>query len=181
MLTDFQQVAPLLGAAVVLVHLALIAYVFLRVVLRRPWSEGTAHVIQRYGLLFAALIALGASFGSLYISYVMGIPACDLCWFQRTMIYPLAVMLPIAWWCKDTQVSRYVVPISIVGALVGLYQHVMQMWPSLGLACGTTAASTSCAIRFMFEFGYITFPLVGVTTCVMVGILAWEVSRVSRA
>lgn len=179
-MSAWENIADLLGIAMIFAHAAIVLYVLYRVILKKPWSHEVASLLQKYGLLMAALIALGATVGSLLISYGFGIPACDLCWFQRTMIYPLAVIMLVAWWRNDVGVWNYVAPLAGIGALIGLYQHVMQVWPSLGLACGSTTASASCAVRYMFEFGYITLPLLGVTTCVLVAIFALEARKASR-
>lgn len=174
----WEQAADLLGIAILLSHIAIVLYVVYRLMLKKNWSQNTASLIQKYGLLAAALVALGATVGSLVISYGFGIPACDLCWFQRTMIYPLGVILLVAWWRDDKEVWRYALPLAGIGALVGLYQHIMQAWPSLGLACGALSGGASCTARYLFEYGYITLPLLGVTTCTLVALLVWEVKRV---
>lgn len=180
MLSGWEQFSDLIGMAVLLAHIAIALYVVFRLILKKPWSAGVTSILRKYGLLCAALVGVGATLGSLFISYGFGIPACDLCWFQRTMIYPLAIITLVAWWRSDVEVWRYVVPLASIGALVGLYQHVMQVWPSLGLACGSTTASASCAVRYLFEFGYITLPLLGVTTCVLIAIFVWEARKASR-
>lgn len=180
MLSGWEQFSDLVGMAVLFAHVAIVLYVVFRLILKKPWSPAVVSLLKRYGLLCGALVALGATVGSLLISYGFGIPACDLCWFQRTMIYPLAIITLVAWWRSDVEVWEYVLPLAGIGALIGLYQHVMQVWPSLGLACGSVATSASCAARYMFEFGYITLPLLGVTTCVLVAVFAWEARKASR-
>lgn len=176
---DWEQFSGLVGTAVLLAHGSLLLYVLYRFVFKKNWSPTTRATLKRHGLLCAALVAWGATVGSLFISYGLGIPACDLCWFQRTMIYPLAVIVSVAWLRHDYGVWRYVMPLAGLGALVGLYQHVMQAWPSLGLACGVLSGGASCTARYMFEYGYITLPLLGVTTCILVAVFAWEASKVS--
>ena len=47
-----------------------------------------------WSLLFAAwMVALLATAGSLFFSYVMEFAPCVLCWYQRIFMYPQAVIL----------------------------------------------------------------------------------------
>ena len=52
--------------------------------------------LRSQGLALAALVAAVATAGSLYLSEGAHLVPCRLCWYQRTMMYPLAVILIIA-------------------------------------------------------------------------------------
>lgn len=101
--------------------------------------------------------ALLASVGSLIYSNIIGFPPCDLCWWQRILLYPQALIAGIAWAKKDKSIVRYILPMSVIGALISLYQSFIQ-WGIFTSAGGCTAIGGACAKVYVNEFGYITIP-----------------------
>ena len=57
--------------------------------------------------VLAAAVAASATAGSLYFSEVADFVPCQLCWYQRIAMYPLAVILPLALWRRDRAVGQY--------------------------------------------------------------------------
>ncbi len=110
-------------------------------------------------IIFA--LSLFASIMTLVYSDYLGIEPCPLCWWQRIFLYPQVILLGMAAWKCDAYVAEYSIVLSLFGAGVALYQHVLQILPGSGLPCPATGAS--CAQRFLFEFGYITYPLMAFT------------------
>ena len=102
--------------------------------------------------------ALIASVGSLIYSNIIGFPPCDLCLWQRILLYPQVLIAGIAMIKKDKSIIEYILPMSVVGAVIALYQSAIQ-W---GLVSGSLLACTSvggeCAKIYVREFGYITIP-----------------------
>ncbi len=109
-------------------------------------------------ILFA--LSLLASVMTLVYSDYLGIEPCPLCWWQRVFLYPQVILLGMAAWKRDFYIADYVIVLSVFGAAVALYQHFLQMFPN-SLPCPATGVS--CAQRFLFEFGYITYPLMAFT------------------
>ena len=119
-----------------------------------------ATLLQTWGLWIGFILALGGSVLTLVYSEILGFAPCGLCWLQRAFLYPLVVLFALALWKKDRGIADYVIALSIPGTLVALYQHYLQMGGSSLLPCPATAAeAVDCGVRFVFEFGYITFPL----------------------
>ena len=101
------------------------------------------------------LVAAGATAGSLYFSEVANFVPCRLCWFQRTAMYPLSVILLVAAIRRDRGARFYVVPIAAIGALVASYHYLLEWKPSLeGGACA--AVGPACADIWFREFGFVT-------------------------
>lgn len=50
---------------------------------------------QENALIFIAVTALLATFGSLYYSEVKGFIPCTLCWYQRIFMYPILLIAGI--------------------------------------------------------------------------------------
>lgn len=108
--------------------------------------------------LFAAwAAAVLATAGSLYLSEVMHFAPCSLCWFQRIFMYPLALLLGIAYAKEDTGIVSYVLPLVVIGGSFSLYHTVLQKLPhdSAIAACGPV----SCQGDYLNWFGFITIPM----------------------
>ncbi len=115
--------------------------------------------------LVAALAVFGTAFTLLY-SEVFGFVPCSLCWFQRIFLYPQAIVAPLALFMKDTRYTpAYLIALSSFGSLFALYQHYLQMSGS-PLPC--PAGGGDCGQRIVFEFGYITFPLMAWSLFVLI-------------
>ena len=101
------------------------------------------------------LVASGATAGSLYFSEVADYVPCRLCWFQRTAMYPLSVILLVGALRRDRHVRFYTVPLAAAGALVSSYHYLLEWRPSLeGGAC--SAVGPACADIWFREFGFVT-------------------------
>ena len=124
--------------------------------------------ITPYIIPFAFLLAFGATVLSLVYSEVFGFVPCGLCWLQRVFLYPQVILLGIALWKKDSHVADYIITLSILGGILALDQHLLQMGVSNGLPC-PASGNTDCAKRILFEFNYITFPLMSFTA------FAWQI------
>ena len=122
------------------------------------WRKSALDFIRRYALLITFVLAAGGLVGSLLIEYVVFLAPCDLCWWQRVFMYPIALISAVALLknVSFADIADYVLVLAIPGALVALYQHLLQMLPTGSLIpCDATGA---CAVRSIFEFGYITMP-----------------------
>lgn len=140
---------------------ALLAVMLLRK--RFPDLKDIAALAARFGLWAGFLLSLAATTLSLYYSEVLGFTPCGLCWMQRVFFYPQVVLLAIAAWYRDRSVAVYSIALSVAGLIVALYQHYLQMGGTDLLPCPAAAGgggiAADCAQRILFEFGYITFPL----------------------
>ena len=123
-----------------------------------------------YALRLAFLMSLLSIALTLVYSEVFGFIPCGLCWLQRVFLYPQALILGIALFRKDTQsASAYGIPLSILGGIIAFYQHYLQMGGSEFVKCPTS--SGDCAQRIVFEFGYVTFPLMSLTLFIALVVL----------
>ncbi|MDA8597049.1 disulfide bond formation protein B [Candidatus Pacebacteria bacterium] len=115
--------------------------------------------IERYGLLAAAGLTVGAMFMALLYSEQFGFVPCGLCWTMRIFVFSQAFIMVTAWLRRDTTVAVYGIVLAIPGIIVGLYQHFLQFSGSDYLPC--PASGGDCGKRILFEYGFMTFPLVG--------------------
>lgn len=150
-----------LGALVLEVAaVAILILFFLRE--RSPVAKEISGLISRHGILISFLLTLVALAMSLYYSEVLGFEPCSLCWVMRIFMYSQVVILGIALFANDRGVARYVIGLSLFGLIVGVYQHYLQMGGDPLVTCPSGSGGADCAARFLFEFGHITFPWVGV-------------------
>lgn len=129
--------------------------------------------LKRRGILFAWIIALTATFGSLFYSEVAGYNPCKLCWFQRVLMYPQAIILGLGLKYKDKNVWRYALGLSIPGAVIAGYHYLLQIGLLPSLVCDAVGYSVSCSQRFVMTFGYVTIPLMAFTAFVMIILFAF--------
>lgn len=122
--------------------------------------EDVARFVGENGLLLGVLVSFAASVAALFYSVVLWFDPCPLCYWQRIFLFPQVLLLGMAWWKKDTYIAEYSIALSIFGAGIALYHHALQMFPNT-IPCPATGVS--CAQRIVFEFGYITFPLMAFT------------------
>ncbi|MES2014563.1 MAG: disulfide bond formation protein B [Patescibacteria group bacterium] len=135
---------------------ALLVVFFFR---KSSWAKGIAKIVGDSGLLVSLLLVLAGTFLSLVYSEYFGIIPCGLCWLQRVFLYPQLVLFALAAYKKDHYIADYSIVLSFLGGAVALYQHYLQMGGTSTLPCPASGVS-DCAKRFLFEFDYITFPLV---------------------
>jgi len=145
-----------------------------------PFGNAVSRLAARLALPLGLFLTLGAIAMSLYYSEVLGFIPCGLCWLMRVFLYPQAVIFAVAWWRRDNGIAPYAIALSLVGILIGLYQHYLQMGGGSTLPCPATPGMGDCASRIMFELGYITFPLVGVSLMVFLVLLMVHLMREER-
>lgn len=92
--------------------------------------------------LFAFAIALIAMLGSLYAQYI-GIEPCVLCWWQRIFMYPIVMVIPIAMWRAERELSTFVLPFAIFGGLTALY-HALLYYGIVSEALAPCAVNVPC-------------------------------------
>lgn len=114
-------------------------------------------LIEKWWMLGAFALTLSGSAMTFLYSEVFGFVPCGLCWLQRVFLYPQVFLLGVALRYKDPLVARYGIALSIPGVIVSLYQHHLQMGGSEIVGCPTSGGN--CSERILFEFGFMTFPL----------------------
>ncbi|MFS0783251.1 disulfide oxidoreductase [Bacillus sp. 1P06AnD] len=130
-------------------------------------------------LFLAWAAAVIATLGSLYLSEILHFEPCKLCWFQRIAMYPLTIILGIAYVKKHWQISLYTMVLSAAGGLVSLYHYSIQMIPLLKEntpACGRV----SCTEDYFSLFGFITIPFMALTAFIIIfvcSLIVWKHSK----
>jgi len=136
-------------------------------------------IIVKFALLISFAFALVGMIMTLVYSEYFGIVPCGLCWLGRVFLYPQVVLLGIAAYRKDFAIAIYSIVLSTIGLVIALYTHYLQMGGSSVLPCPASGVS-DCAKRYVFEYGYITLPLIGATLFVFLIVLMIFVVRTRR-
>jgi ribosomal protein L30E len=85
------------------------------------------------GLFLAWLVSILAIVATQYASIVFSLPVCQLCWYQRICIYPLAVVLGIGAFQNDARAVVYGIPLSallMASCVFALNQHTIVRIPN---------------------------------------------------
>ena len=72
----------------------------------------------RASLVGGTVVAGVATVGSLYFSEVLGLIPCELCWYQRILMYPLVLVVGVGALENRLGVYRTALPLSVAGTAV---------------------------------------------------------------
>lgn len=126
--------------------------------------------LQEQALQLAALVAVGATLGSLYFSEIEGFTPCEWCWFQRIAMYSLAVILVIAALKRDRGIRPYAATLAGAGGLVSIYHYQLQAFPDQGSSCTT---DVPCTFRWIELLGFVSIPMLALGCFALLLMLVW--------
>ncbi len=127
--------------------------------------------IGRHGALYAFVITLGATLGSLYYSVIAQFEPCNLCWWQRIFMYPLPVLYAVHLARRDHTDKNIIYEtfaLGGIGAAIALFHYWGQMFQNSILPCPTVGLA--CASTPFLEYGYVTIPMMSLSIFVLAGI-----------
>ncbi|MFD1686614.1 disulfide bond formation protein B [Halobellus litoreus] len=133
-------------------------------------------------LALGTLVAAVGTAGSLYFSLGLGLVPCELCWYQRILLYPLTVVLGVATLDDRPRVARTVLPLSGLGVVVAAYHVLLQLRPTLEATCSVGGGCSS--ILYPMAGGLLTIPRLSLTAFVLVTALtlgAWAARQGDRS
>ncbi len=125
---------------------------------------------RRHALKLAAIIATAATLGSLYLSEIANFLPCRYCWIQRIAMYPLALVLLIAWFTRDKGVRRYAVPLEIIGLGFSVWHYLIQRFPTLE-GSGSCEVFNPCTLTLTWKFHFISIPYMAGSAFILVAVL----------
>lgn len=131
-------------------------------------------------LQLAAVVATVATVGSLWLSEGAGFPPCKLCWYQRTAMYPLSVVLAIAAVRADVGIRRYAIPVAAIGGAISIWHMLIERFPSLS-SSSSCEVTNPCSIIWVERFGYVTIPTMALTAFALIIALLLLATKESHA
>lgn len=144
------------GGALVL----LICYVVYRAITKTKCV--ILDTVAEYILPLGFFITLGGTVMSLFYSDYLNYAPCSLCWYQRVFLYSQVVLFGYAWYKKDRNILPYTLALSIVGGVVAIYHHLLQIGYNVYKPCSSAPFAVDCAKPSFVEYGFVTFPLMAV-------------------
>lgn len=108
-------------------------------------------------LLMQFSIALFAIFGSLVFSEILNFPPCDLCWYQRICMYPIAVIIATGLFLKSKEINKFILPFVSIGFFISIY-HNLIYYRIIEIIKPCTENAPCTAVQLNM-FGFITIPL----------------------
>ncbi|ETP68307.1 disulfide bond formation protein DsbB [Planococcus glaciei] len=112
-------------------------------------------------------VALVATMGSLYFSEIRGYEPCVLCWVQRIFMYPLVIIIGIAYVQKNVKIALTTLVFSVIGGCISLYHYGIQKLDFLSdtaPACGRVP----CTGEYINYLGFITIPFLALTAFILI-------------
>lgn len=129
--------------------------------------------LKKYGMHIIFVTSILALLGSLFYSKIMGYDPCELCWYQRILMYPLVLISGFSLKKSSLQIKKMILSLAIVGVAIGIYQYITQITDTETF-CGIGA--TSCSDKIVFAFGYISIPLMAVTAFLIIIFAAYHLT-----
>ncbi len=112
--------------------------------------------LQGSGTALGGTVAVVAAVGSLWFSKGAHFPPCELCWYQRIAMYPLAVILPLGAWRGDQRIRFYGIVLACMGIAVSTWHNLIETFPSLD--AGGCDPTNPCTLRWVAGLGFWTIP-----------------------
>jgi disulfide bond formation protein DsbB len=114
-----------------------------------------------WGPIFLAwTVAASSTLGALFLSDVMQLAPCSLCWYQRIFMFSLAVVLAVGLFPVerfDRGVVRYGLPLAVLGWLVAAFHQLLiaGVIPETLEPCTQGIPCSEVTIQW---FGFVTIP-----------------------
>jgi len=125
---------------------------------------------QETFLLIIWTQSLLAVFGSLFYSEVIGYIPCELCWYQRILMYPLIIIYGTALIKKDIHIAFPGIILSGIGIVVSVYHYSLQKMPALKDA-GGFCGEVPCTLQYVNYFGFVTIPFLALIAFLVIFII----------
>ncbi len=145
----------LVSISVVILDIALIAFIIVRFAPGLSYTK-IENKIHDHKLLIVTVVTTLATIGSLIYSNVIGYEPCWLCWLQRIAIYPIAILGITGLVRNEKSIIPYIKVLAWTGWVIALYHIFIYYTGYSPLPCD---ASATCTARYVYEFGFMTIPL----------------------
>jgi disulfide bond formation protein DsbB len=129
-------------------------------------SVRVSAVLDAWAPYVALVVAWTATIGSLYFSEVRHWVPCEWCWYQRIMMYPLAILIPIGILRRDAALPAYTVPLTLIGGAASTY-HILLQKTDWFTGVGACQAGVPCSSDYLNWLGFVTIPMLALAAFVL--------------
>ncbi len=127
--------------------------------------------VSANAIFLAWLIALAASLGALFTGEVRGQTPCQLCWYQRIAMFPLAVILGIGSFADDITVRRYGLPFAFTGIALALWHSLLYAGVITEALQPCSQNGPSCTGADQTLFGILSLPYLSLAAFAAIALL----------
>ncbi|WP_138517122.1 disulfide bond formation protein B [Rhodoferax bucti] len=108
-------------------------------------------------LVLAWMVSVIATLGALFIGEVMLMTPCTLCWYQRILMFPMAIILGMGCFIDDRRSAVYAMPFAAAGSVFAAYHCLLvaDLVPRHWVPC---SAGVSCANQELSILGGLPIP-----------------------
>ncbi|MEC1176967.1 disulfide oxidoreductase [Metasolibacillus meyeri] len=131
------------------------------------------------GLLAIWVVSLVATLGSLYFSEIRQYTPCEMCWYQRILMYPIVILTTVAYIQKNARIALTTAVFACIGGSISLYHYGIQKLDFLQAsapACGLVP----CTGQYINWLGFITIPFLALTAFVIIAAISFYMLRVLK-
>lgn len=178
-----ETVNKILSLGTIFLQLIIVLLVFNLVFLRHRTNKFLLF-FKKYTFLFGFLVALGAVALSLFYSEIVGYPPCELCWIQRIFLYPQLILFGMELYKRERSIVDFSIVFATIGSIVSLYHVYVENGGASSLDCAvlkpTNLNEVSCAFRYIYEFRYVTMPIMALTLSLFIISILLNYKYISR-
>jgi len=167
--TNFFLVLTLVADAVV-VFAVLCALAALVSPNARAAVTSAARAVAPQSVAFAWIVATVTTLGSLYYSEHAGFVPCELCWYQRIVMYPLVIVLGVAALRRDRAIWITALVFVGIGAPLSLYHWLVERVPAFEES-SSCSAITPCSAPWFEKLGFVTLAWMAMSAFLLIGVL----------
>ncbi len=129
-----------------------------------------------------AVIVLLAIAGAFIYQLAYLTPVCELCWWQRIFLFPIAVIALVAAWYRTKEAHVMSGVLALLGLFYAAYHYYyhfqgLVLGNKLALPCSSGGLLPACTDSPILTFGFVTIPFMGILVFVNILIIAFFVHR----
>lgn len=164
------MLVSIFSALTLVADACIVLLLILRFAPRGSWRSA-AEWVRAHRMTLAFTVAALATAGSLLFSELAGFLPCKLCWFQRILMYPQALIFGVALWKRENVFAPVLgLLFSVLGGIIAAYHYYLQ-WGGTALVPCAADPTQSCAQRLVFQYGYVTIPMMALSAFVLIVLL----------
>jgi disulfide bond formation protein DsbB len=161
---------------------AVVVFLATNLIFFRKRSNLILSFFKKYTFYFGFASAFFAVSLSLFYSNIVGFPPCELCWIQRIFLYPQLILFTMELYKRDKSMVDFGIVFASFGSIVSMYHIYIENGGSSSLPCSATkvVGQVSCATRYIYEFGYVTIPIMSLTLSLFILIILLNYKYISK-
>lgn len=139
---------------------------------------------QLYGA--TAAIVLVSIIGALIYQLAYATPVCELCWWQRIFLFPIAIVGFVAAWYRTKEAHVIIGILAFIGLFYAAYHYYLHfqglvLGNPLAVPCSSGGLLPACGDSPILTFGFVTIPFMGILVFINLLILAYFVHQKVRS